>query len=198
MGNLKLSNNEIAETLGRTEKDVAQKAKELNLRNRGWTKDQDNFLISVYNNLEYSMEEISEAIGKSESSIRQRARILGIKSNRKIKPFEKEGHKICANCKECLPFDGFVKNSTKPNGIGSYCIACDKLLKKHRNEKAKLRKKEENSNRTKLTEKQCSCCGIVKPIDEFYKSGAMCKICRNNRNKEIRFNKLVERGYTSG
>lgn len=162
-------------------------------RIRGWTKDQDDFLIKTYDNNEFTIQEIGEAIGKSERTVRTRAAFLGLKSNRKHNPFDIDGMKLCPRCKEHLPYNMFVKNSSKLNGIGSYCISCDKLIKRERQERIKKEKK--LINRKELKEKKCTRCKEVKSIDEFYTSGGMCKKCRNERNKEIDFEMLKKRGY---
>ena len=163
-------------------------------RTRGWTKEQDEFLLKVFNNKDFSMEEICEAIGKSDRTVRSRAELLGLKPNRRHKPFAIEGMKLCPHCNEYLPFDAFVKNASKPNGIGSYCSVCDSLIKKTKRVKAKYIAKEER--RKHIKEKKCTRCHVVKPIEDFYKIGGMCKICRNERNAEINFECLKERGYS--
>ena len=167
------------------------------VRTRGWTKDQDDFLIKTYNNEEFSIEEICVALGKSEKTIRNRAEILGLKANRKYNPFDIEGMKLCPNCNEHLPYEMFIKNSSKPNGIGSYCIACDKIIKKKRQERIKKEKKLAKKKEKEIKEKKCTRCKEIKPITEFYAVGGMCKICRNERNKEIDLELLKKRGYTN-
>ena len=163
---------------------------------RGWTKEQDEFLTKVFNNHEFTLIEISEAIGKSESAIRNRAKMLGLKPDRKFKPYEVEGMKICPHCNELLPLDMFVKNASKKNGVSAYCISCDKIVKKIRAIKRKEEEIINSSNRSKLKEKKCTRCGEVKPISEYYKTGGMCKKCRNERNKEIDLEQLQKRGYS--
>lgn len=153
---------------------------------RGWTKEQDEFLIRVYEDPTVTLQEIIDAVGKSEGAIRIRAKALGLKeAPRKQSPFT-ENAKLCPRCNDLLPFEAFGKNSTKANGLNTYCIPCFKIIKMMAKKKEIVKKD---------GEKKCTRCGEVKPLSEFYSIGGMCKPCRNERNKELKLEKKKIRGY---
>lgn len=89
-------------------------------------------------------------------------------------------HKTCPDCQQTLPGSDFGKDKHKAGGLTTYCKKCTKIRRdKFRNEN---REHFNEMNRTSLrrrrkevyplrevtkTEKSCSNCGEIKPIDQF-------------------------------
>jgi len=96
--------------------------------------------------------------------------------------------KICPCCKIEKPVDMFYKSSRRKDGLDFYCISCNR-------EKVKRSKEKNLARRVAVSEKKCSCCGEIKPSEQFYidndkKDGlsTFCKSCKNHQNMEWRKN----------
>jgi len=89
--------------------------------------------------------------------------------------------KTCSKCKETKPYSDFVKNSQSPDGHFWWCKDCQQAYHKARYI-SKPRKKPYCTD----TEKQCSRCKQIKPLDAFYKNkktaggvSCICKACQH-------------------
>ncbi len=96
-------------------------------------------------------------------------------------------YKICGRCHQRKPVTDFYKNRRAKDGYNIYCKACDR--------KRKREARKRYTHRIVLTEKKCSRCHKVFPIDNFTKNKAMkdgygnyCASCRTliNREKKAR------------
>lgn len=134
-----------------------------------WTDDKIAMLEQVYKTHEYSINELADILGFTRSSVTSKANQIGIKwvDESKIP----DTHKYCKKCDSILHKSLFYKNKTKPDGLASNCMECQK------NHKRKTRI--EN-----IELKTCPKCGIEKPITEFSKNQSWCKECNRNYYRE--------------
>lgn len=188
---------EISILVDKSVTSVCLMAKNLNLKKRTneWTEEDDEFLIRVYPEYDNTILEISESIGKSVGSIRFRANKLGLKRQSESEYLRSIGKKRCKNCNEIMPFENFIKNRAKTNGIATYCISCDKILsfRKRRGESKQEPNKKADENNYIM--KQCSICKEIKLRKEFYETGNKCKLCRQKQISANRISQIKENGY---
>ena len=76
------------------------------------------------------------------------------------KEYDETLHKKCSKCELILTRESFNKDKSKRDGLHTTCRSCEKNAKK----KYIDIKKEQMKN---ITEKKCSLCEVIKPIDEF-------------------------------
>ena len=95
-------------------------------------------------------------------------------------------HKKCNKCELLLTRESFNKDKSKKDGLHTTCRSCEKKCKK----KYVDTKKEIMRN---ITEKKCSLCEIIKPVDQYIqhlhsKDGytIYCKECINKNKKSRR------------
>ena len=91
----------------------------------------------------------------------------------------KEKTKYCLKCNSVKPESAFSKNSTKKDGLQTYCKSCAHPKKEKKQKYIK--------NETPL--KKCSKCHIEKPLEEFYTNQRYCKNCSKKLSKQ-RYNKI--------
>jgi len=133
--------------------------------------------------------------------------------------------KLCLNCKNLLDHSLFYKNKSKKDGLSLWCKTC--VLEKKRNirrkngieprrigldpEKRKIsqenfKARKEESFVYTISEKECSSCGIIKPVCEFKKRilfidgySSKCKKCEyeitTNSRKAYELNKWAKRCF---
>lgn len=89
--------------------------------------------------------------------------------------------KLCPNCNEIQPPEGFSKNRSRPDGLSWMCRKCTAEYKR----KYALREK------TVPHEKKCHSCKVVKDAAEFYMSSSSkdglhhcCKTCNSRISRE--------------
>lgn len=87
-----------------------------------------------------------------------------------------ERTKVCHQCGQEKPFSEFYTARRRPDGKTSLCKVCYEAARKNR-----TRTKPWNDPYLK----RCSCCGIIKPRTEFYRSKyeqdglkKWCKTCK--------------------
>lgn len=133
-----------------------------------WTDEKIAMLKQVYKTHEFSIDELADILGFTRSKITAKAKQIGISwvDESKIP----DTHKYCKKCDSILHKSLFYKNKTKPDGLASNCIECQK------NHKRKLEKIVEL--------KTCSKCKIEKPISEFSKNQSWCKECNRKHYKD--------------
>lgn len=102
-----------------------------------------------------------------------------IEKNQKKNSFVKE--KVCTKCNTLKSVNEFHRQALGEGGRSSQCKECTKKYDLGRSEKNKLER---------VTEKECTSCGEIKPSSEFYlcphhKYGisSSCKECINTRNR---------------
>lgn len=105
---------------------------------------------------------------------------------------------FCAKCKSYKSKDEFYKSNHSSNGIQSYCIPCNKIYLKKKEDVLQLKSKKEIA---KSNYKYCSKCQSTKDVELFswaikYKLlYSICKECDRNRNKGLAYKLLEKRGY---
>lgn len=94
--------------------------------------------------------------------------------------------KQCNRCKEFKDFAEFHKDKSRIDGLLNTCKVCRKLPIP-------------SDPPTKSNEKFCRTCGIVKPIDEFYRNNQCpkgrrpkCKQCERSEMSEVRYKKIFQ------
>ena len=101
-----------------------------------------------------------------------------------IKP--DEGYKTCSKCNVKKHVDEFYLNPNLFMGVHSECITCTKnkvnSWNKDNPEKVKARpsrkhKPKEKAEKKILTEKTCTFCLVVKPLEQFAKDSCKCRSC---------------------
>ncbi|GAA0102550.1 hypothetical protein UT300012_32650 [Paraclostridium bifermentans] len=134
-----------------------------------WTEEKIAMLKQVYKTHEYSIDELADILGFTRARITSKARQIGITwiDENKIP----ETHKYCKKCDSILHKSLFYKNKTKPDGLASNCMECQR---KHK------RKSKENI----IELKTCSKCKIEKSISDFNKGQSWCKECTRKYYKE--------------
>lgn len=164
-----------------------------------WTQEERDFIKRVYENLDYTIEEIGEAINRSKHAVTKEAKKLGLSrcGFYADKP-AKEGHRICATCKQELSLDLFHKNKSKRFGVESSCKACQRLREITKKEEAKKKKiiKEK-------PKKKCSCCNqVFDNTEEFFHwvtaqetFSSMCRKCRAKRTQQTTEENYRKKGY---
>lgn len=116
-----------------------------------------------------------------------------IKINKKI---DQDGEGICLHCPQMNPTTGYCRIT------GEYVNAfwsCRKFITPAEVPQPKAPRKKRVSPRKGVhtiafrTEKVCSCCGILKPIDEFVRlkrspdgHGCYCRMCNTIKKREFR------------
>jgi len=87
-----------------------------------------------------------------------------------------EKAKICPRCKQEKPFSEFFNDRQRSDGKTYLCKVCHEAGRKKR----KQAKSQDDSNL-----KRCSCCGMLKPLTEFYRNKnerdglkRWCKSCK--------------------
>lgn len=164
-----------------------------------WTQEEIDFLNRVYEDLEYSIEEIAKAIERTPTAVVKRAKSLGLsRNNPYVNRVTKEGHRICATCKQELPFESFVKCHRKRYGVESSCKACTKL-KKLQKEEEKAKQKALNSS----NKKTCTVCNQTFDLTEEFFSwipsknnfNSACKKCNAERVKLASEESYRKKGY---
>lgn len=93
--------------------------------------------------------------------------------------------KKCSKCKAVKPSDDFTKSSKSKTGLASQCRECTKETRDNSKKKVSILPK------ITVTEKKCSKCGTIKPIDNFDKQissktgyRSSCKDCRSTMRKK--------------
>ena len=164
-----------------------------------WTQEELDFVKRVYENMEYSIQEIGDAIDRSETAVTKKARSMGLtRVNPYVNKVTKEGHRICATCKQELPFEQFTKNKRKRYGVESSCKACQRLRKLQKEEE-----KKKNEAIKKTSTRVCRLCDIELSLTEENFSwnaskGAYayyCKKCNAKKAQEASENNYREKGY---
>jgi hypothetical protein len=166
---------------------------------RKWSTEEDDFIKRVYENIEYSVQEIAEAIDRSATAVAKRAALYGLtRNNPYVNRVTKENHRICATCKQELPFEQFKKNKNKRYGIESSCKACQKLrmlqikeekIKQKITQKSPTRKCAICNNTFDLTEDNFSW-NISKGAYSYY-----CKKCNAKKMQEKQEINYREKGF---
>lgn len=196
--NKDISIKELSASINKSQSSICVMAKKLNLRKKDiWTKDDEEFLIRVYEDSDNSLSEISKSIGKSITAVRFKAGSLGLKRESKAVYLKSIGKRKCPRCNEILSFEYFFKNATKSSGISTYCIPCEKITKTERLKRRRANYKQTTNSidKSAISMKQCSVCKEVKSISEFYTQGRKCKACRQEQIRVNRLEKLKEKGY---
>lgn len=160
-----------------------------------WSDEEDEFLKKAYPDTSVPINQIAGVLNKSVHAVKQRASLYKIE-RKKSTIFEDEQKKICPRCNLKLDFEEFNKNASKPYGISSLCRVCEKIYVRERNEASKV-KRRERKEKERPDFKRCTRCKKVKSISEFYTHGGMCKICRNERNREIDHEQILKKGYNN-
>ena len=93
----------------------------------------------------------------------------------------------CCECGEVKPLEDFNKNVTRPNGRQGYCRECARGIKR----RDYLKKKKLNRVPSGVTEKECTICKTLKPLDEYgnhplgkYGKKPECKPCEVVRKRQ--------------
>ncbi|CEQ01687.1 Uncharacterised protein [[Clostridium] sordellii] len=130
-----------------------------------WTDEKIAMLKQVYKTHEYTINELADILGFTRNQVTNKARQIGATwvDESKIP----ETHKYCKKCDSILHKSLFYKNKTKPDGLASNCIECQKKHKRKSPEKI-------------IELKTCPKCGKEKPITEFSKGQSWCKECNRN------------------
>lgn len=76
--------------------------------------------------------------------------------------------KLCPQCGEVKPADQFYRNSGHKDGLSSWCQPCTKE-DRHRRWRDRH---PEPAPWVMPTEKRCTKCGVIKPLDQFHKRSA--------------------------
>jgi len=104
-------------------------------------------------------------------------------------PDDRDGERMCRDCEQWLPLEGFAPSSTRASGYGSYCQPC--MNERTKASYAKRVFEEEGREVRKPEElpdglKRCARCDEVKELAEFVKASrtvtgthSYCKPCFN-------------------
>lgn len=170
-----------------------------------WSEEENEFLKYALHQ-GFSVEDMESALdGRTKVAIRNRISNLGL---RKEIAKEKDGLIRCSACKEYKNKNEFIK--LKNGKYYSYCNSCKKEISRKRYLKKKeenLLKLSDNYRKTKFevnnndSQRMCSKCREVKPVDDFYwdisgvKLSSICKNCRDGISKTYKEKRLRTRGY---
>ena len=173
---------------------------------RRWSEEEDDFLRFAFEK-RMKLKEIEKALdGRTQIAIRSRYTALGLRRN--FPPREIDGLVRCSHCEKYKPKEEFILL-----GNGRYYCYCNECKSNLTKEKYLKKKKEELINKSLesvkskveansgLLERTCSRCKKVKNVEDFPWSikgerlSSVCKICRNELNKEYQNKRLRTKGF---
>jgi len=107
---------------------------------------------------------------------------------------DRDGLRLCRDCREWKSLDLFCANSKRPSGRGSYCKDCFNVRSRASYAKrveAKLGREVQQARVVPDGHRYCPDCGETKKLDDFPRNrgdtggrGRYCKPCHNARGKE--------------
>lgn len=186
---------------------------------RGWTQEEDEFLIECYKSLDWTVESIAKEIGKSKDTVSKRASFLGIKKIKFSDIPVPEGHKLCRKCRKIKPYSEFYNNRSKKNdAYDSRCKSCaseSEKIRRHNRIMAQITAQIQNeSNKEELerinfleankgkifTCPKCKEDYTIENYSVYKKNGKItrntwCKYCVRKKSEESELKRLRKQGH---